>query len=230
MTLAHIPYSDGRLLTGTARYASVPVMNGVEPTRRDDLVSLAYVLCYFLRGNLPWMGLKAPKPEIKYAQILKIKKRTSAKELCYGMPEEFQWFLESVSRLTFSQTPSYAEYREKFRALFIRSGFVYDYAFDWPKVDAGKHHRGQPEGTVRTPILRQASQEVLALRVKRTPIIDNPRLVPREISPGRKHLREGNNGTCRKKKPTNGHRPIVLKELNRRPHAAAIWTPVEFRW
>jgi len=49
----HIPFKQGKLLTGTARFASCNVHRGYEQSRRDDLEALAYIFVYFLKGILP---------------------------------------------------------------------------------------------------------------------------------------------------------------------------------
>ena len=82
----HIPYKEHKALTGTARYCSINTHLGLEQSRRDDLEALGYVLIYFLKGSLPWQGMKAKTKKIKYEQILEKKHSTTTEQLCRGLP------------------------------------------------------------------------------------------------------------------------------------------------
>lgn len=93
----HIPYKDGKSLTGTARYASLNTHLGIEQARRDDIESLVFVMIYYLRGSLPWQGLKARNIKEKYVKIKEKKINTKLEELCEGMPSKyFKYFILSI--------------------------------------------------------------------------------------------------------------------------------------
>ncbi|KAK9060520.1 hypothetical protein SSX86_021224 [Deinandra increscens subsp. villosa] len=130
-THQHIPYRENKNLTGTARYASMNTHLGIEQSRRDDLESLGYVLMYFLRGSLPWQGLKAGNKKQKYERISEKKVSTSIESLCRGYPTEFASFFHYCRSLRFDDKPDYAYLKRIFRDLFIREGFQFDYVFDW---------------------------------------------------------------------------------------------------
>mmetsp|Transcript_86452 Transcript_86452/g.106099 ORF Transcript_86452/g.106099 Transcript_86452/m.106099 type:complete len:381 (-) Transcript_86452:8-1150(-) len=118
-------------ITGTVRYSSLNVHEGVEPSRRDDLEAVGYMLMHFLRGDLPWLGLKARSKKSKHKAISSVKQDTSDEELCRGYPEEFCIFLQYCRSLQFSEKPNYDFLRNLFRKLFEREGFVDDGSFDW---------------------------------------------------------------------------------------------------
>jgi len=103
----HIPYLEGKNLTGTARYASINTHLGIEQSRRDDVESLGFVLMYFLRGSLPWQGLKATTKKQKYQRILERKQTTHPDQLCRGYPAEFRDYFAHCLGLGFEDRPDY---------------------------------------------------------------------------------------------------------------------------
>lgn len=130
-THQHIPYRENKNLTGTARYASINTHLGIEQSRRDDLESLGYVLMYFLRGSLPWQGLKAGTKKQKYEKISEKKMSTPIEVLCKNYPSELAAYFHYCRSLRFDDKPDYAYLKRLFRDLFIREGFQFDYVFDW---------------------------------------------------------------------------------------------------
>eukprot|EP01041_Mallomonas_annulata_P000896 gene896-1734_t len=127
----HIPYIEGKNLTGTARYASINTHLGIEQSRRDDMESLGFVLMYFLRGSLPWQGLKANTKKQKYQRILEKKQSTHPDQLCRGYPTEFRDYFAHCSALGFEDRPDYRYLKRVFKDLFDRQGCEDDGCFDW---------------------------------------------------------------------------------------------------
>ena len=111
---------------------------------------------YFLRGQLPWQGLKAETNNEKYKLILEKKIATTTEELCSGFPgrsidilsyysisdmhvftcsmyvcmyvciDEFKMYFEHVKSLRFADCPNYSYLKSLFKDLFLRLNYTYD--------------------------------------------------------------------------------------------------------
>ena len=130
-TLKHIKFSEHKKLIGTARYASINALAECEQGRRDDMEALSYVLMYFLKGNLPWQGLKINKKDDRYRKIYEKKKETSAEELCKGFPKEFCEFVKYTRQLEFEEEPNYDYLRNLLKKVMKDNNLEMDYVYDW---------------------------------------------------------------------------------------------------
>ena len=127
----HIPFHSGKKLTGTARYASINALSGFEQSRRDDLESIGYIIMYFIRGSLPWQGLKVNNKDERYKKIGEKKRDTSAKDLCSGFPSEFETFVSYTRNLEFTEVPDYNYLRSLLKNIIKKSGSTIDFYYDW---------------------------------------------------------------------------------------------------
>jgi casein kinase 1 gamma len=89
------------------------------------------MLVYFLKGKLPWQGLRARTLREKYQKISDTKQSCPVVILCRNLPEEVSTYLRYVRSLDFFETPDYNYLRKLFQARFEQEGFVDDSQFDW---------------------------------------------------------------------------------------------------
>lgn len=125
----HIPFKCKKGTCGTAIYSSLNVHMGYEPSRRDDMISLAYTLIYLARRDLPWQlrkqsvmegGKKCPNTTqdkiSQQKQLIELKRSTSIEELCHGIEHPaFAAFLSAVQKLEYVETPDYEHYKSLFQ-------------------------------------------------------------------------------------------------------------------
>ncbi len=108
-------------------------LRGYEQSRRDDLESIGYVLVYFLKGRLPWQGLRIGTDDNKYRIIYEKKRDTSIAELCEDLPYEINVYIKYVRELTFEEEPDYVYLRSLFANIMHKFKLEYDFQFDWVK-------------------------------------------------------------------------------------------------
>jgi len=94
----HIAIRRGRPITGTPNYVSVNVHNGLEPSRRDDLESVSYIMLFMFLGYLPWEN------ETDSAVLRESKIETMKGAI---IPKEIRCFNKYCRELAFEEAPDY---------------------------------------------------------------------------------------------------------------------------
>ncbi|KAK3700526.1 hypothetical protein LTR37_015927 [Vermiconidia calcicola] len=103
----------------------------VAQSPRDDLESLGYMMVYFLKGKLPWQGLKALSNEEKQQAVMEQKMKIRPEDLCKGLPVEFVSYFRRVESLQHGLTPNYTELRQMIQRMAETHSVEFDCVFDW---------------------------------------------------------------------------------------------------
>ena len=170
----------------------------MEQSRRDDLESVGYVLMYFLRGNLPWQGLKIKSKEDRYKKILDKKKETTSEQLCKNFPDEFREYLEYSRNLEYTENPKYEKYRNKFYELVCnKMGESFDFVYDW---------------TTESDIKKRKSNANNGIELKTTTTKDVEIKSKKKVKEDDKNVEVNNSFNNIKEASNNELKQILLKE------------------
>ena len=89
-------------IIGTPRYISTNVHDGNEPSRRDDLISIMYVIIYLVKGRLPW------KAAGSLESVAQMKKTILPEELFSDMPGSYLDIFNYLCTLSYEEAPNYS--------------------------------------------------------------------------------------------------------------------------
>ena len=127
----NIAIKKEKIVVGTVRYISMNAHLGNEQYKKDDLESLAYIMIYFIKGELPWQNLKAKSRKEKYSKIYQMKKSSIPNELCNFLPEEIKILVNYIINLNPKQKPDYSKLNNLINNLMNKYSYSNDLQFDW---------------------------------------------------------------------------------------------------
>ena len=130
---SHIAFRQNKGFTGSFRYSSIRNHKGYEQSRRDDLESVSYMLLYFLKGSLPWQGVKESDKSKKSKKICDLKETLTLQELCKDVPEFMFKIMRYIRFLRFIECPDY-EYLRKLMYNYLIRQDNQNIDYDWVKV------------------------------------------------------------------------------------------------
>ena len=131
----HVKFSINKKWSGTPNFASCNVCKGIEPSRRDDLESLFYVLLYIMKGSLPWQKVSKSSTYEEDLIIYNIKKYTKSEIICKGLPKEIILFFNYCRSLAFEQNPNYNYLRSLLLNILNNMSEKNDLCFCWIKTN-----------------------------------------------------------------------------------------------
>jgi serine/threonine protein kinase len=73
--------------SGSPRFMSIRTHLKQQRSRRDDLESLGYLLIYFAKGTLPWLGKTRD-------EISSLKEQMNTEILCRDLPGKFKYMID----------------------------------------------------------------------------------------------------------------------------------------
>ena len=103
----HLLPRTTKKLSGTLRYSSVNVIKGKESSRRDDLISLGYVLIFLYKRDLPWTSDYESLNERTYFELVMTKLTNAGGDLFKNIPKELADYVKYCEKLKFEEDPNY---------------------------------------------------------------------------------------------------------------------------
>ncbi|KAL1725382.1 kinase-like domain-containing protein [Schizophyllum commune] len=146
-THEHIQEETLKKHVGTYRYISLNMHLHRNPSRREDIESLAYTLAELLCGDLPWATHDTD-------DYFALKQVWSGSALCAGYPVVFGNFVDYARSLAFQETPDYVTWKRLFLQVAPELNGRPAYDLSKPGTPVGKR-LGNTAPSPKGPIVAQ---------------------------------------------------------------------------
>ena len=92
-----IKYTDKIVkFKGNNSFSSTNALQYHDVNEIDDIISIFYILIFFMRGSLPWKIKNSNGENLSKKEIIEIRKDWPINKLCQNIPNDFQYIAEKI--------------------------------------------------------------------------------------------------------------------------------------
>ena len=132
---------------GNVIFSSKNAFAQISLSRRDDIISLVYLLIFCINSKQKWIDNERPVAE-QFEDIARFKIFTKAKDFCNEQTKFLSPLLKYSYNLEYTQRPDYNYLRFMLKKILLDRDYIPDTSFDWslapgvsfPKVDPNERH------------------------------------------------------------------------------------------
>ena len=126
----HIAFEKDVPFKGNVIFSSKNAFDQKTLSRRDDIISLMYLLVFCVNSNQSWIDNMKPISD-QFEQIGKYKISTKAKDFVTQQTKFFYPLLKYAYRLEFEERPDYEKMKFMLKKILLERSFIPDNKFDW---------------------------------------------------------------------------------------------------
>lgn len=116
-----LKYSNKKVkFRGNYCFSSTNALNCNDINEKDDIISIFYILIYFMKGSLPWKIKKLKGERLSKKEIIEIRKEWPVEKLCYNIPNEFKNLAKKIIDIPKDEKIDYKYIMNELRKIKIK--------------------------------------------------------------------------------------------------------------
>ena len=143
----HMPFQKKVPFCGNLLFASKNAFLQYEQSRRDDLISLLYLIQFFVTGDLQWIVEVHSNEDEFFKYIANVKINLTPDQICIGSARGLLPFAREILSYNYYDQPDYSKLKHMLIKYLLAFNVTPNIKFDWSKFNLTDrdHNRGDDD-------------------------------------------------------------------------------------
>eukprot|EP00347_Sterkiella_histriomuscorum_P016141 403354329 len=185
--ITHKKMKNNEEFNGNLIFCSKNMFLEITQSRRDDIISLGYLLLFLFNGQVPWIKKSTVPLKNQYNSISRFKQKMKPEDICQDRAKVLLPYMKYVDSLSYEENPDYGFLRHLLVKVLLEKDLVPDSIYDWDVQKLKKSGvNGIRQSSGQTGAYSQNQYHIT--NISSTHMLDNDRIVDEHSQENKKGI------------------------------------------